>query len=443
VDVEFEPLDPDGFDTFVFPDFEFRVPRGIDRYRHRLCQQFPDERHGIDRYIRLLASVNRLTTAGGSVRRMIAAVPSLLRLLWWSRTTFSRLLDNCTHDPRLRAVLAGQQGEYAMPSSRVAALMPVALASHYLEGAHFPRGGGQIISDRLAESIERNGGSILLQALVHRIVVEDGRVRAVQFESKHVGRQCVETSAVVSNADLKKTVLDLVGGEHFRATTIRRIQAFEMAPALGVVYLGIRRDLRAENHPRTNYWVYPDYDIDGLYECVARGEFPAKPFVYISCASLKDPTNPAIAPPDMTNLQLVSLAPASPSAWGVTGDQVADGSYRQDEVYRRKKEAFADRLLRAAERVLPGIRGQVDYQEVATPLTETRYTLATGGTSYGIAATPSQFLFGRPGSRTDVKGLYLCGASCRMGHGIAGVMMSGVDAANQLLPRNLFAELFA
>jgi len=70
---------------------------------------------------------------------------------------------------------------------------------------------------------------------------------------------------------------------------------------------------------------------------------------------------------------------------------------------------------------------------VATPLTATRYTLASGGTSYGIAATPSQFLLGRPGSRTDVKGLYLCGASCRMGHGIAGVMMSGVDAANQLL----------
>jgi phytoene dehydrogenase-like protein len=32
-DVEFEELDPDGFDTLVFPDFEFRIPKGIDRYR--------------------------------------------------------------------------------------------------------------------------------------------------------------------------------------------------------------------------------------------------------------------------------------------------------------------------------------------------------------------------------------------------------------------------
>ena len=32
-DIVFEELDPDGFDVLVFPDLQFRIPRGIDRFR--------------------------------------------------------------------------------------------------------------------------------------------------------------------------------------------------------------------------------------------------------------------------------------------------------------------------------------------------------------------------------------------------------------------------
>ena len=39
--------------------------------------------------------------------------------------------------------------------------------------------------------------------------------------------------------------------------------------------------------------------------------------------------------------------------------------------------------------------GQIAFQEVATPLTHARYTGATGGTSYGIAATPGQMALRR------------------------------------------------
>jgi all-trans-retinol 13,14-reductase len=188
--------------------------------------------------------------------------------------------------------------------------------------------------------------------------------------------------------------------------------------------------------------VYPDYDIDAQYAAIAAGNVPDNPFVYISIGSLKDPTNQRIAPPGMSNLQLISLAPSTPQAWGVSGEQVRDGSYRRSENYREKKKQYARQLLRMAESVLPGLTQQIDFQEVATPLTHSRYTGSTAGTSYGIAATPAQYLFGRPSSRTDVGGLYLCGASCRMGHGIIGVMMSGLNAADQLVRGSLFLDVF-
>jgi hypothetical protein len=54
---------------------------------------------------------------------------------------------------------------------------------------------------------------------------------------------------------------------------------------------------------------------------------------------------------------------------------------------------------------------------------------------------PSQFLLRRPGPRTEIKGLYLCGASLRTAHGIFGAMSSGVEAAAQVLPGNLVREV--
>lgn len=439
--VEFEEMDADGFDTFIFPDFEFRVPKGLDRFRQRLCAQFPGERRGIERYCRLLKQLERFMDTGGRFWKLLLALPRC-GLLWrWANATLDEFLDTCTKDPRLRAVLSGQHFDYAMPNSKVSVLMTAGIAVHYLDGAYFPKGGGQVISDALAASIERHGGTILLGARAERILVEGGRVRGVEFVSQHVGRHTVSADAVISNADLKRTVRDLVGPEHFREKTTSRVDQYEMTPAVGTVFLGLRRDLGNEGFPRTNYCIYSGYDWEADYAAVARGEFPERPSVYISIASLKDPTNRRAAPAGASNVQLMSIAPSQPEAWGVSEADLAGGAYRQSPRYREKKEEFARRLIESAGRLFPDIDRQIAFQEVATPLTHARYTGATGGTSYGIAATPGQMALRRAAAKTDVKGLYLCGASCRTGHGILGVMMSGLLAAGALVKENLFAKV--
>src|SRR5574341_1884931 len=63
--VVFREMDPDGFDTLVFPDFTFRVPKGIDAYRSRLIERFPAETRGIDRYLDVLRAVASLQGTDG------------------------------------------------------------------------------------------------------------------------------------------------------------------------------------------------------------------------------------------------------------------------------------------------------------------------------------------------------------------------------------------
>ncbi len=440
-DVEFEELDPDGYETYVYPDMRFRVPKGIDKFRQRLKEVFPAEATGIDRYCKLLSQIQEFQKVIANPLSGMWVLPKSTLLLRWANKTFGEFLASCTDDARLKAVLGGQHGDYGMPPSRASLIIGAAVANHYLQGAYFPRGGGQIMADKLADAIEANGGKILLRATVEEIVVEDGVAKGVRFNNKHTGERVVHAPIVISNADLKHTIADLVGPSHLKERTIQKTAAYEMSPGLAALYLGIDRDLKAEGHPRTNYWIYPEYDYEPAYADIKAQRFVEKPFAYISIASLKDPTNPRLAPDGITNLQIMTLVPSSFEAWGITEAEYKDGSYRKKESYLAKKTALVDQLLAAAKPVFPDLEDRIVFQELATPITHRRYVNSSGGTSYGIALTPEQFLNKRPGPKTEISGLYLCGASTRAGHGIGGVTMSGLEAAAAVLGKKLIREV--
>lgn len=441
-DVRFTQMDPDGFDTVVLPGLEFRVPRDIDRYRARLISTFPSERRGIDRYIDLLRGFEVVQRTAVRPSAALGALPKLLGPLRWLNGTLEGFLDTCTHDPQLRTVLAAESGDYGQPPSRASLTLHMMLMLHYLKsGGWYPEGGGQVMSDKLAESIERAGGKLLLSTLVERIVVENGRARGVVLSNKHLGTRTVKASTVIANADIKQVLLKLVEPDALASKTRKRASGWEMSPGLGAVYMGVKPEaLPSERN--TNYWIYPNLDIEAEYRRVFAQQFSDDPFAYVSIASLKDPTNPRLAPEGVVNLQLMSLAPNTAQAWGVTEQQLADGSYRKSERYAELKQQYTERLKRSAERALPGMSEHVVFEELSTPLTHSRYTLSSGGTSYGIALTPDQFLWKRPDAKTEIDGLLLCGASCRTGHGIMGAMMSGLTAAARVVGGSVMKETF-
>jgi all-trans-retinol 13,14-reductase len=440
-DLEFLEQDPSGFDTLVFPDFRFAVPRGVEAFRSRLVEAFPREVRGIDRYLSLLEQIWAVMGVHANPRSALRVLPRSLLALRYIKATVAEFLDTCTRDVRLRAVLTGQLGVYHQPPSRASMAGHAGVSMHFLQGSFYPRGGGQALSDSLAATIEGHGGKILLRTTAHRILIEGGRAVGVEIENPHIGRCIVRAPVIISNADIKRTLLKLVGDEKLPAATLRRTRNYEMSPAMGITYLGVRRDLVAEGVPNTNFRLYPGYDHEAAYRAVFEGRFPEEPAVFIGIASLKDPSNLNVAPPGVTNMQLMSVVPSSPESWGTTETEVESGEYRTNPAYLERKDAYARSLLRAAETVFPGIDRQVVYQEISTPLTVSRYTGASMGTSYGLAVIPSQFLFSRPGPRTAIKGLYLCGASLRTAHGIFGAMSSGVEAAAQVLGRKLVREV--
>ncbi len=446
--VRFGRMDPDGFDTLLFDGLEFRVPVGVDAYRDRLVQHFPQERAGIDRYVGLLTAAANLQSVAQKPKRALSwsrgQAWGALKALRWVDSTLGSFLDSCSADPLLRAVLAAENGTYAEPPSRASLVLHLGLMLHYLEdGGYYPLGGGQVPADALADAIEAAGGKLLLSTQVNKIRVQGGRAAGVEISNKHLGRRFVAAGTVISNADIKKTLLQLVDGGAVSRATTTRAQRWEMAPALGVTYLGVKASVLGKRGRRnTNYWVYPSTDMETFYADAREGRLSEEPMVYATLASLKDPDNRRLAPEGVLNLQLMTAVPSQPSAWGVTAAQAKDGSYGDVPEYRARKAEFAERMRRGAARAFPTLEECVVFEEVATPLTHSRYTGATGGTSYGLALIREQFLHRRPGAETEIPGLLLCGASMRTAHGILGAMTSGVVAAAHVAGRSVYRDAF-
>jgi phytoene dehydrogenase-like protein len=421
--VRWLPLDPAGFDVLQFPDLRFRIPADRELYRQRLIDAFPGEVRGIDRYLRLLREVEVLGGAGKNL--LVEAVLRGRLAAWWKGGTIGDFLDTCTRDPRLKAVLLGQSGDYGLPPRKVSAMLHAGLANHYFKGAYYPEGGGQVIADRLAEQVESAGGQVLLRRPIDRIVVEGGRAVGVSGEDFET-----RAAVVLSNADIKRTMLELLPAECAPQWRKKAVN-WEMGGAIFLTCVGVEGpvgDLGA-----WNLWQFDGYDLDAFY---AAGEAMDEPQVtgcYITSASRKDPASTGHAPAGVNSVEVMTLVSGRPEAWGLDPLAVHGLRYRQDSVYRARKQRVEAELIHRLDLLFPGSAARIVFRESATPVSHTRYTGASDGTGYGLAATPAQFLANRPGSRGPIPGLYLAGASTRSGHGIVGALSSGRKAARAIL----------
>ncbi|MBI3784620.1 MAG: NAD(P)/FAD-dependent oxidoreductase [Deltaproteobacteria bacterium] len=439
--VSFRQLDPAGYTTLIFPDFQFRVPAGWDRYRARLLETFPAEAEVLGQVVDILCEVaeggRRFQNREIDMQAVAAEAP---RFLQWGLRPVTELFHEYGISPQAAAVLLGEQGDYAVRPSRTPVALAAGLTDHYMRGAFYPQGGGQMIAARLIEAIRSYGGEVRTRSPVSRVRVDKGRVVGVALAT---GGE-IDAPVVVSNADLKRTVTDLVGEQHFSAATVERVRAFRMTVPLFVVYLGIDVDLVAQGLPNTNYFVWGDYDLEAIYDELEAGRLPEKEFLYVTVASLKDPTSQRLAPPGYTNLQIMTLVPREYGLWNVGDDGAQEGAYHRDPEYRRRKEALAEHLIASAERIIPGLsdlRAHIDWQESATPVTQERFTHSTGGTSYGIEFACDQMGPLRIGPETEIGGLFLCGASTPSGHGIGGVLRGGVITASAVLGSDLMSRV--
>jgi phytoene desaturase len=433
--IEWLEMDRDGFDRMIFPDFRFNVPRGWDRYRERLYDAFPSERRGLEKCTAIIERVGReVFEAMPCHPRAFARLPLEGRgLMRHGLRSLESLFDSCNLSPEARAVIAGQGGLYGSPPSRTSVMIHGIMLEHYIgRGAFYPKGGGQVPAAMMVNVIQTHGGAVRTGARVDKVIVRKGKVEGVRLTD---GEE-ITAPVVVSNADIKRTYLDMVGREHISSRLARKIEGLRMVPPIFTVYLGLDVDLR-ERIPNANLWWIPDYDLEKLYQGVD-ARLPDAPSLYIRSSSLKDPGNMHGAPPGHSNLELLTFVPPHYELWNIGESPAEGGKYSKNPDYREIKDRLTERLIETTARNVPeleDIREHIVWEEASTPITQERYTLSSEGTPYGPEFSPKQMGPFRPYSKSAVNGLYLCGGGTIYCHGITGTLFSGVGTAGAILGR--------
>lgn len=82
---------------------------------------------------------------------------------------------------------------------------------------------------------------------------------------------------------------------------------------------------------------------------------------------------------------------------------------------------------------MPGLRSQVEVSSLVHPGTWVRYTGTPRAATFGFALTPAQSGLRGLSPQTAVEGLVQAGAWVRPGAGQCATMLSGWQAAEQLL----------
>jgi len=376
--VVFRPLDSDGYSTLHFPDVTFRVPFGWDRYRERLHETFPDEREALGGVLDVMQEISatghRLRRDELSMADVATEAPGFFQ---WGLRPITELFAEKNLSERAAAVILGEQGCYAVRPSDTPVVMAAGLADHFLRGAYYPEGGGQVLAGRLIQAIRAYGGEVRTQSPVQKIRVEDGHVLGVLSGKKNRTPQEIDAPIVVSNADVKRTFAELVGQEHWSPETVERVRSLKMSIPLFCVYLGLDVDLAARGMPNSNHFIWGDYDLEGVYDELDAGRLTSKAMCYLTAASLKDPESRHLAPEGHTNLQIMTLAPREYDVWHVDRGPAEGGHYHRDPDYRKSKADLVEQLIDTSTQLIPDLREHIVWKEAASPVSQERFTRST------------------------------------------------------------------
>jgi phytoene dehydrogenase-like protein len=97
--------------------------------------------------------------------------------------------------------------------------------------------------------------------------------------------------------------------------------------------------------------------------------------------------------------------------------------------YEQRKQHYVDRMLRAAERILPGLRAHADLIMPGTPVTFQRFTRREQG---WVGGFPQTSLFQAWGPRLD-RHLWMVGDSIFPGQSTAAVALGGLRVARAIM----------
>ena len=415
--VEFIKIDP--FSVACYPGITIALPQSITAFVETLSNLYPQQRQGLITLMKLCLQISEELAIADEI---MAAADSgqahklLPALFQYRKLTLAEVYSRFITDPELQAIFATNWPYLGLPPERVSFLYWATMLVGYLEdGAYYCVGGFQVFAESLVKALQKHNGEIRYKTRAQQINITDGQVTGVTIENGLY----IKAPIVISNADMRQTVFQLAGKQHFTPRFLGRISKFSTSLSIFVVYIATDLNLSASDLGHESF-CYNDFDHQHNYNKSKNAEVS---WISITIPTLVDKT---LAPENQHVIMLTTLLP-----------------YDIGKPWQQEKPIVTERMLALAEQHLPGLQQHILFMEAGSPTTMQRYTLNHQGSAYGWDVTPEQVGPNRFPNSTPVKGLYFAGHWSSPGGGVYGVSVSGVQTTQQILGISKQGDLWA
>ncbi|HEV3353145.1 MAG TPA: NAD(P)/FAD-dependent oxidoreductase [Acidimicrobiales bacterium] len=342
--------------------------------------------------------------------------PELIDVVF--HASIADVVERHVTDERMRTALHGQGciGTNAGPRDAGTAAVHLMHAMGTLEGMPgawgYVHGGMGRVSFALREAATGAGAHVRTDTPVAGIIPGEGVVLE--------GGDVIHAETVVSNADPKRTLALLDGGDDVVPTAFRqRVDKWKTESPVLKINCALSRLPRFNSNTedatpyRGTVTISTGVDAtQAAYEKSKRGE-PAPDWCELYFHTAYDDS---IAPPGRHTMSVF--------AQYVPG-RLADGDWDA------RREEVADLAMRSIARFAPDVEEVVEHRQVlAPPDVEARIGLS-GGHIFQGECLPDQMWDRRFAPRTPVPGLYLCGAATHPGGSVIG--LNGRNAASAVV----------
>jgi phytoene dehydrogenase-like protein len=350
------------------------------------------------------------------------------RLLRWGPMAVADLVAEWFETELLRAVVAarGIFGAFAGPWSAgtsAGLLLQSGLDGQAIAPASFVKGGMGALTQALAKAAIEAGAEIRTGTEVQKVLIKDGQAAGVVIAN---GDE-LQAGAVVSNADPRRTFLNLIDPIELEPGFLNKVRNYRAAGVSAKVNLALSAlpqfslyangDVPTKLSGRIHIGSDVDY-LERAFDAAKYGDLSPQPYMDIMIPSISDD----------------SLAPRGAHVMSVYV-QYAPYKLAKGDWQTRRAE-LGDTVVNTLSSYAPNLRELIVARQVLTPLDlEQTYLLSGGHIHHGEQSLDQFFMFrpfiGWAQYRTPIKRLYLCGAGTHPGGGITGA--PGVNASREII----------
>lgn len=265
------------------------------------------------------------------------------------------------------------------------------------------QGGTDKLIGMMRKELVANGVDIRIRCDATNIDCRGGRVRSVD-----VNGSTIRTAVVVSNANLRTTLFDLVGQEYFDRTFVEDARSVRLNNSSTQVYMAVKPGDRIDESTGDLLFssTAPRFQADLLLSRAITSRTYS--FYY-----------PRIRPEGRKRYLIVSSTNANYDDW----------AQLSSEQYKASKQDLVDSTIDALEKYVPDARARIVHAEASTPRTFQHYTRHVQGASFGTKFEGLAISRALP---QQIAGLYHAGSVGIIMSGWLGAMNYGVIVANEV-----------